>query len=254
MKVKVADEVVELKEDRLLFARLMMVCKSRPEVEIKEAVRVCEFSVVSRSLFAADDTMLHCSCKSAPMHILEKLSKGESNIDAASNANSTDLEIKVAVVDGMAEVQSLDKSDWKRTVSSLHSISTIDCLADSVVTRKSDLSMTDVPSSLKAATRTPLKNLLSHTKTNAELLTQKVKQRADTTGNKFVVAWGAECQATHKDTSHPQSDHEEAATQMILHALDATADCATDLQLSIRCPCTGNQEIPRNVHHYLVCH
>ena len=32
-------EVVELKEDRLLLARLM-VCKSRPEVGIKEAVTV----------------------------------------------------------------------------------------------------------------------------------------------------------------------------------------------------------------------
>ena len=35
------------------------------------------------------------------MHIFEKLSKGESNIDAASNANSTDLEIKVSVVGEM---------------------------------------------------------------------------------------------------------------------------------------------------------
>ena len=40
VKVKTAGEVVELKEDRLLLARLMMVCKSRPEIGIKEAVRV----------------------------------------------------------------------------------------------------------------------------------------------------------------------------------------------------------------------
>ena len=39
---------------------------------------------------------------------------------------------------------------------------------------------------------------------------------------------GTECQATHKDMSHLQSDHEETDTKMI-HALDATADGATDL-------------------------
>ena len=67
-------------------------------------------------------------------------------------------------------------------------------------------------------------------KTKAELLAKKVKQRADATGKKFVVAWGTECQATHKDMSHLKSDHEEADTK-ILHALDATADGATDLSI-----------------------
>ena len=33
-------EVVELKEDRLILACLMMVCKNQSEVGIKEAVRV----------------------------------------------------------------------------------------------------------------------------------------------------------------------------------------------------------------------
>ena len=39
-KVTVAlkDKVVELTEDRNLFARLMMVAKSRPEIDIKEAI------------------------------------------------------------------------------------------------------------------------------------------------------------------------------------------------------------------------
>ena len=40
VKVKTAGEVVEFKENRLLLARLMMVCKSRPEVSIKESVAV----------------------------------------------------------------------------------------------------------------------------------------------------------------------------------------------------------------------
>ena len=35
IKMKAAVKVVELKEDRSLFAQLMMICKSRPEVDIK---------------------------------------------------------------------------------------------------------------------------------------------------------------------------------------------------------------------------
>ena len=64
-KVKTADKVIELKEVRSLFAHLMLICKSRPKVDIKEAVGLYEVSVVARSLFAPDGTMLHCSCKSA---------------------------------------------------------------------------------------------------------------------------------------------------------------------------------------------
>ena len=74
VKVKApADKIMELKEDRSLFARLMMVCKSWLEVDIKEPVGLYEFSIVPSCLFAPGGTMLLCSCKSALMHILEKL-------------------------------------------------------------------------------------------------------------------------------------------------------------------------------------
>ena len=72
VSVSLKDKVVELQEDRNLFARLMMVAKSRPEIDIKEAIGQHEFSVVPRSLFANDGTMFHCSMKSALMSILEK--------------------------------------------------------------------------------------------------------------------------------------------------------------------------------------
>ena len=65
--------MIELKEDRSLFARMMMVCKARPEIDIKEAVGEYEFSIVPRSMFAANGTMLHCSPKSTLMNILEKM-------------------------------------------------------------------------------------------------------------------------------------------------------------------------------------
>ncbi|CAH3017018.1 unnamed protein product [Porites evermanni] len=114
----------------------------------------------------------------------------------------------------------------------------------------------DLPFSLKAASRVrrqgsqapvyyhitdtthiakvPMKRLLSHTKTKMELtiyLGQKIKEYADRSGRQLVVAWGSVCKATHKDVAHLQSNQEEADTKMILHALDATANGATQLQI-----------------------
>lgn len=51
---------------------MMMVCKLCPEINIAEAVGVYEFSLVPRSLFALDGSMLHCSTKSALMNAIEK--------------------------------------------------------------------------------------------------------------------------------------------------------------------------------------
>ena len=48
---------VELQEDRNVFAQLMMVSKSLPEIDIREAIGQHEFSVIPRSLFANDGTV-----------------------------------------------------------------------------------------------------------------------------------------------------------------------------------------------------
>ena len=41
-QVTVDNKVVKLQEDRILFARIMLVCKSRPEINIAEAVVTCD--------------------------------------------------------------------------------------------------------------------------------------------------------------------------------------------------------------------
>ena len=71
-----------------------------------------KFSVVPRSLFSRDLTMLHCPCKSALMHILEKLA-GESSSEVTCQTSSSNAEVqfKVTIVDGMAEIQSLDNPE-----------------------------------------------------------------------------------------------------------------------------------------------
>ena len=36
LKVKIKENVIELKEDRLIFARMCVVAKSRPEIDLKD--------------------------------------------------------------------------------------------------------------------------------------------------------------------------------------------------------------------------
>lgn len=258
IKVKSTQKVIEMKEDRSLFARLMMVCKSRPDVDIKEAVGLYEFNVVPKSLFASDGTMLHCSCKSSLMHILEQLND-ETRSFVENVDQDTEVQVKrVAIIDGMAEVQALDKPAWVKNCKQL---------ADHFSERLFDkyngndeirviFDRYDIPLSLKSATRkrrqggevpiyyrvtntthianVSMKKLLRHTKTKAELATlfaKEVMERGKTESRNVVVAWGTACEATHKEMSQLQSDHEEADTKMILHAIDASADGATELTI-----------------------
>ncbi|MGH0128235.1 UNVERIFIED_CONTAM: hypothetical protein FKN15_033791 [Acipenser sinensis] len=80
MRVNTGDKMVELKEDRNLFARMLLVSKSRPEINLEETVERHELSVVPRSMFAAYGAMLHSQVKSSLMAILEKLPKGEDTV------------------------------------------------------------------------------------------------------------------------------------------------------------------------------
>jgi len=91
---------VELQEDRCLFARMMMVCKSRPEINLAEAVGVYEFSLVPRSLLASDGSMLHCSTKSALINAIDKHVNPENSTTECQVAPFT--KGKVSIVDGMA--------------------------------------------------------------------------------------------------------------------------------------------------------
>ena len=242
----------DLVQQRSLFARLMMVCKSRPDIDIKETIGLYEFTVFPRSLFASDGIMMQCSCKSTLMHIPEKQCGESSTISIGSG------DVTVVIVDGMAEVQSLDKLHWIKTCKDLaeHFIARLFVKYNNTQQIRLIFDGYDVLSWLKSASRrkrqgtqepiynhitdsthiakVTLKKLISHTKNKAELtafLAQRVMERGEATGKKVVVAWATECKATHKDVSHLQSDHKEADTKIILHALDASADGATELSI-----------------------
>jgi len=69
----VADQVVELKDTRPLFACLLIVAHSRCEINLKESIGDLEFTSVSRALFSVTGELLPCTDKSKLMHTLEEL-------------------------------------------------------------------------------------------------------------------------------------------------------------------------------------
>ena len=231
---------MELQEDRSLFARMMMVCRSRPGINVQETIGMYEFALVPRSVFAADGSMLRCSAKSALMAILEKLpsrSADQRSISDGTTTNAAQSHLKVIIIDGMAELQCLDKPEWVKNCEQLaiHFVDTI----EQKYNRKDEIRLIfdryDLPMSLKEATRekrqggqdpiyyritdstnisrVSMKKLLSHMKTKMELTTyladKAFRHFRGQSGRRFLVAWGSECKATFKDVGHLQSNQED---------------------------------------------
>ena len=79
-----------------------------------------------------------------------------------------------------------------------------------------------------------MRKLLPHSKTKKELssyLAEKFLDHAMKSNLRAVVAWGCQCRATHQNVNYLQSDQEEADTKMLLHAMDATTNGATELYI-----------------------
>ena len=65
---------MELKDDRSLFVRMLIVARSRPEINLQECIGQHEFtSLHARALFTVSGELLPCTGKSSLMAILEEL-------------------------------------------------------------------------------------------------------------------------------------------------------------------------------------
>ena len=239
--VKVGNDVVRLKEDRALFARMAIVARSRPDIDIAESIGTYEFSCVSQSLFSSDGKLLPTYDKHKLMHKLEGLQDDTLNECATERETSP----KALVVDAMAIVQGLGTSPIKDCF----------CLGDIFLTVLTELSQGfqemhvifdhyDVVDSLKKATRerrskgsqvgynvcmdsTPvkpnLKSFLSSQKTKHHLtlyLAGRLMRAASCFSSDIVVSTSERVQSSHQDMSHLKTSQEEADTIVILHAVD----------------------------------
>ena len=124
----VADQVVELKDDRSLFAHTLTVARSRPEMNLKDSIGQHEFTSLPQTLFTVSGEVLPCTDKSKLMAVLEDLPnkiivdlQPENDIIPLTPRNAT-------VIDGMAIVQAMGKPPWVKTCAQLadHFIATLD--------------------------------------------------------------------------------------------------------------------------------
>ena len=116
-KIKVGDKTMELKEDRGLFAGMLIVANARPEISLENTLGTYELSIVPRALFAADGSMHHCSEKSQLMSIIEKQAD-QASIPCSNITNIVETD-RIADVDAMVIAQSLDKPKSVRTCKNL---------------------------------------------------------------------------------------------------------------------------------------
>ena len=110
---------MELKDDRSLFARMLIVARSRSEVNLKEAIGQHEFTSFPRALFALDGSLLPGTDKSKLMRILEERPNQETTQHGQQPEDSPeDIEQaegillpskKVTIIDGMAVVHEMGK-------------------------------------------------------------------------------------------------------------------------------------------------
>ena len=122
--------IVELKEDHKLFSCLIL-CKSRPKIDLQPCIGMYELSKVPRSMFAMGGTLIHLQGKGKLIHLLEKFADdcGSQEISVAgdkefSQQMETDSDAgqwivlkqqsstvghTVAVIDGMTEHQAFNK-------------------------------------------------------------------------------------------------------------------------------------------------
>ena len=103
----------------------------------------------------------------------------------------------------------------------------------------------------------PMKWLLSHTRTKMEItkyLSAKLIQISQQRSKSLVVAWASDCKATQRDVSHLQSYQEEDDTKMILHALDAASNGATEINVFFPDTDVFVKTILRALYRSPLCH
>ena len=73
VEINAGGKLVKFKEERGLLQRLIVISRSRPQLDLKECIGTYEFGVVPRSLFASDGTVLLAYDKAKILHHLELL-------------------------------------------------------------------------------------------------------------------------------------------------------------------------------------
>ena len=212
VKAQVKGQLVSLKQERKLFPRLLVVGKSRPELEVKDAIGEYEFDSAPPSNFQPDGSMLMLSGKSLLVKSVMDLPLPEDvHLPLVEEVNSN--QTSILIIDAMCVVNMITKTNEKFTVSDF-ARKFVDIIDDMGAPYDEMRVVFDhyLPGSLKETTRdkrtkkmtsvhyhvndnTEIKNMmmfLSHIQTKAELtkyLSQKVLAQYQGHPKKILVMY-----------------------------------------------------------------
>ena len=214
--------------------------------------------------------MIHCNVKSSLIALLEKLpmeAEGVPNVkqnsafqnkgETKDGVHGTHAAEKVAIVDAMAEVQSLQKpayitncnqqsdqfsSQILQNYSEADEVHLVFDRYDMHTSLKTDMRERRQEASQRYTTTLQIPPILRksqwqescHIKTKSELtnyLAKKILAKAHAQKKSMIVSWSTQCHATHRNVSHLCSQQEEADTKLHLHAVDATARGASTIHI-----------------------
>lgn len=102
-----------IKEDRKLLQRFLIASRRRPELDLEAAISRYEFSVIPRSLFASDGTLLMVNTKDE-LKLFTELENLSKNVNSNVNDISPDISYfhisrKIWIVNGMEKLCSVLK-------------------------------------------------------------------------------------------------------------------------------------------------
>ena len=81
VKFKVKGKLVNLKEEKNLTTRLLVISRTRTGIDISDLFSKHEFSVVPHPLFDQEGRMLKCDDKSAFLHCIEEMLSSDDNVN-----------------------------------------------------------------------------------------------------------------------------------------------------------------------------
>ena len=279
VKISLPMKEIELKQTRSLFARLLIIARTREELDLQDLIGHYEFSCVPRSLFASDGSLLPCTDKSKLMALLESLGTDETehsdenmeqdqqtgdpqieNSDNPSQMTSDKRDTvdpqstrlgtseKAIILDGMAVVHELSGQQIRTCLEIAQAfIKAIDSKSQNYTLVHIVFDRYDIAKSLKTRTRNhrqgkqgacckydvsdktqfniPLNHFLSNSDNKDQLATYLAKKLLhfyrDSTKS-VIVATKDGAASNGAAVDHLHSNHEEADTLLILHAISAS--------------------------------
>ena len=109
VNVKVNNKVVQLKEEKKLMTKFIIASRKREDIDLPYYFGTNKFSVIPRSLFRPDGTMLLDTDKSTVMHEIEKAIESDRGSNVDLDILETNSVPKIVIFDGMALVNRIIK-------------------------------------------------------------------------------------------------------------------------------------------------